>query len=348
MALATRAWDARAGSTPRSPRVARGSRVARARAIDPGRDVVVVTGALERVAQCVAARLRENEKSTRVRVVASLPAEAFEGVRNPKDARSTELWYPHENTLGLLREYGVELAREDAREYKRVERDATCVVFADETSKRLRASVEAFARARDAGAFPKLRRVVLLSRVGVERRDQDPFKFMNRKTFRGGAPLDDCVFAEEAIRARAAKKINPGGRADGWTYTIVRTGELRGNGPAGIAFGGDYGATLVDNAFDVRMQDIDVAPGDTMNGRDYTKRLSAAVFVNRMLTTSRYDVLNATYSIVSTGPVPRERRMGYDVAKGKSPPPLSDREVDEQLAPRGEDERVPGGAPVPT
>jgi len=332
----------------RSWRVARGSRVARTNAIEPGRDVVVVTGALERIAQCVAVRLRENEKSARVKVIASLPAEAFEGVQNPKDARSKELWYPHENTLGLLKEFGVELAREDAREYKRVEREATCIVFAEESSKRLRASVEAFARARDAGAFPKLRRVVLLSRVGVERRDKDPFKFMNRKTFRGGAPLDDCVFAEEQIRARAAKKINPGGRTDGWTYTIVRTGELRGNGPAGMAFGGDYGATLVDNAFDVRMQDIDVAPGDTMNGKDYTKRLSAAVFANRMLTTSRYDVLNATYSIVSTGPVPRERRMGYDVAKGRSPPPLSDREIDEQLAPRGEDERVPGGAPVPT
>jgi hypothetical protein len=41
--------------------------------------------------------------------------------------------------------------------------------------------------------------------------------------------------------------------------------------------------------------------------------------------------------------------MGYDVAKGKSPPPISDREIDEQLAPDdGEVERAPDAAPVPT
>ena len=223
------------------------------------------------------------------------------------------------------------------------------MIFAEESSKKLRECVETFCEAIDGGRFPKLRRVVLMSRIGVERRDVDPFKYMNRKTFRGGAPLDDCVACEDMIRRRAAKTVKPGGVADGWTFTIVRTGELRGNGPTSKVVQADYALTLVDNAFDVRMQDIDVDEGDKMPGGDFTKRLSAAVFANRTLTTSRYDVLNAAYSIVSTGPAPRERRKGYDVAKGKSPPPVSDREIDEALAPGDEDaERVPGAVPVPS
>ena len=83
---------------------------------------------------------------------------------------------------------------------------------------------------------------------------------------RGGAPLDDAWAAEEAVRARAAKNVNAGGKADGFTFTIVRTGELRGNGPTSVVYG-DYALTLVDNAFDVRMQDIDVED-DVLDGDD--------------------------------------------------------------------------------
>jgi len=324
----------------------RGARLANRALSDD--DTVIVTGALERLAQCAAVRLRENEKSAGARVVASLPREAFEGVKNPRDVRSKELVYPNAGTLDVLRDAGVEPIGEDEEAMRAVLREATCVVFAEETPKKLRATVEATMKRVDAGDAPRLRRVVLLSRVGVERRDAgDPWKYMNRKTFRGGAPLTDAWEAEEAVRARAAKTVKAGGVADGWTYTVVRTGELRGNGPTTVVYA-DYALTLVDNAFDVRMQDVEVKNGDTM-GPDYTKRLSAAAFANRMLTTSRYDVLNAEFSIISVGPVPRERRKGYDVAKGKSPPPVSDRDIDEQLAP-GDDadgERAPDAVPAP-
>ena len=341
-ASSRRARDAR--STPRRARVS-------PRALDAARDVVVVTGALERLAQTSAVELKRNEKSSDVRVVEALPREAFEGVRNPRDVRSTTLVYPHAKTLEMLDEQGVETAElgETLGGETATRERTTCVIFAEESSKKLKACVETFCEAIDGGRFPRLRRVVLMSRIGVERRDVDPFKYMNRKTFRGGAPLDDCVACEDMIRRRAAKTVKPGGVADGWTFTIVRTGELRGNGPTSKVVQADYALTLVDNAFDVRMQDIDIDEGDKMPGGDFTKRLSAAVFANRTLTTSRYDVLNAAYSIVSTGPAPRERRKGYDVAKGKSPPPVSDREIDEALAPGDEDaERVPGAVPVPS
>ena len=324
----------------------RGARLANRALSDD--DTVIVTGALERLAQCSAVRLRENEKSAGARVVASLPREAFEGVKNPRDVRSKELVYPNADALRALRAAGAEPIGEDEEAMRAALREATCVVFAEETPKKLRATVEATMKRVDAGDAPRLRRVVLLSRVGVERRDAgDPWKYMNRKTFRGGAPLTDAWEAEEAVRARAAKTVKAGGVADGWTYTVVRTGELRGNGPTTVVYA-DYALTLVDNAFDVRMQDVEVKNGDTM-GPDYTKRLSAAAFANRMLTTSRYDVLNAEFSIISVGPVPRERRKGYDVAKGKSPPPVSDRDIDEQLAP-GDDadgERAPDAVPAP-
>ena len=220
------------------------------------------------------------------------------------------------------------------------------IVFADENSKELRASVERWMTYIDRGEAKNVRRIVVVSRVGVERRSEEPWRYVNRKTFRGGAPLDDCFEAERAVRARAVAKVQTSGKQSGFTYTMVRVGELRGNGPTSVVYG-DYALTLVDNAFDVRMQDIAVERGDTF-GQEFTKRASAAAFANRMLTTSRYDVLNAAFSVVSVGPVPRERRMGYDVAKGRSPPPVSDREIDEALAPDdGDVETAPEGAPAP-
>ena len=202
--------------------------------------------------------------------------------------------------------------------------------------------------------MPKLRRVVVLSHIGVERRDVDPWKFMNRKTMvgtgviggkpqPGGAPLDRWVDAEELIKAT----LESCGGADKspWSYTIIRVGDLRGNGPTSVTYG-DAMLTLVDNAFDVRMQDIEMEEGDAFEG--FTKRLSVAVVMNRMLTTQSYRVINRTFSCISTGPVDRERRKGWDVAKGRSPPPIEDKVVDEELQPKEEEENVPAGAPVPT
>ena len=58
-------------------------------------------------------------------------------------------------------------------------------------------------------------------------------------------------------------------------------------------------------------------------------------------------VLNKEFSVISTGPVDRERRKGWDVARGKSPPPISDKTVDEELQPKEEEEEAPAGAPAP-
>jgi hypothetical protein len=82
--------------------------------------------------------------------------------------------------------------------------------------------------------YTKLKRVVVMSHIGVERRDVDPWKMMNRKLMLGtgviggkprpgGAPLDKWMDAEDAIRAAAtASEDVP------WTYTIVRV--ARGGG----------------------------------------------------------------------------------------------------------------------
>ena len=324
---------------------ARSTSSVRRRAIDDARDVVVVTGALERLAQTCAVALKEDDE--RRDICAWLPRRAFEGVKNPFDARATELKYPNENALKLMTNAGVGLANAEEEEVARAcARRATMIVFADENSKELRASVERWMTYIDRGEAKNVRRIVVVSRVGVERRSEEPWRYVNRKTFRGGAPLDDCFEAERAVRARAVAKVQTSGKQSGFTYTMVRVGELRGNGPTSVVYG-DYALTLVDNAFDVRMQDIAVERGDTF-GQEFTKRASAAAFANRMLTTSRYDVLNAAFSVVSVGPVPRERRMGYDVAKGRSPPPVSDREIDEALAPDdGDVETAPEGAPAP-
>lgn len=93
------------------------------------------------------------------------------------------------------------------------------------------------------------------------------------------------------------------------------------------------------------MQDIEIEEGDRFEG--YTKRQSVAAVMNRMLTTQSFKVLNKEFSVISTGPVDRERRKGWDVAKGKSPPPISDRTVDEELQPKEDEETAPRGAPAP-
>ena len=116
-------------STPRRARVS-------PRALDAARDVVVVTGALERLAQTSAVELKRNEKSSDVRVVAALPREAFEGVRNPRDVRSTTLVYPHAKTLEMLDEQGVETAElgETLGGETATRERTTCVIFAEESS----------------------------------------------------------------------------------------------------------------------------------------------------------------------------------------------------------------------
>ena len=157
---------------------------------------------------------------------------------------------------------------------------------------------------------------------------------------------DDMMMPDEdAVRDdQADSTAERDGEERAWTWTVVRVGDLRGNGPTSVTYG-DAMLTLVDNAFDVRMQDIVMEEGDRFEG--FAKRLSVAVVMNRMLTTNSFATRNKIYSLVSDGPVDRERRKGWDVAKGRSPPPIEDKVVDEELAPKEEEEAETQGAPVP-
>ena len=324
-------------------------------AVDPERDVILVSGCRERIAQCCVDQLSKNERSAGTAVKVTLPHDAYVGVKNPLNAMAKDLVYPDKpmiDCLGALD--AVECVDESTDEFKGCLKDCTGVILASEYAPTLLQTAEDLCDRIKAGAMPKLRRVIVLSHIGVERRDVDPWKLMNRKTMvgtgviggtprPGGAPLDRWLDAETLVKAT----LESCGGADEspWSYTIVRVGDLRGNGPTSVTYG-DAMLTLVDNAFDVRMQDIEMEEGDAFEG--FTKRQSVAVVLNRMLTTQSYRVINKTFSCISTGPVDRERRKGWDVAKGRSPPPIEDKVVDEELQPKEEEENVPAGAPVPT
>jgi len=319
--------------------------------VDPEKDVIFVLGCRERVAQCCVDQLSDNERSAGCQVRAPLPSSAYQGVKNPNDIRAKELLYPDRPMIEKLSALdAVECLDETGKDYAAALGAATGVILASEYAPTLLEDVRAFLANVAAGKLPKLKRVVVLSHIGVERRDVEPWKLMNRKLVLGtgviggvakpgGAPLDRWWDAEEAIRAAATASDDVA-----WTYTIVRVGDLRGNGPTSVTYG-DAMLALVDNAFDVRMQDIEIEEGDCFEG--YTKRQSVAAVMNRMLTTPSFRVLNKAFSVVSTGPVDRERRRGWDVAKGKSPPPISDKTVDEELQPKEEEETAPQGVPAP-
>jgi len=313
--------------------------------IDTKRDVILVLGCLDRTAQCSAEQLSMNEKSQGARVVSVFPAKAFEGIKNPLDAMAKELVYPNQKVIDAMNEIEyVEVVSDESKEFQNVLPNVTAIIIADEFAPNMLKSTENVTALIKENKLPKLKRVVALSHIGIDRRDQDPYKMMNRKVFRGGAILDRWSDAEELIKATSPKG-NP--LEVKWTYTIIRVGDLRGNGPCSVVYG-DAMLTLVDNAFDVRMQDVDMEPGDKFDG--FTKRLSAACVMNRMLTSSKVSVLNQTFSLISVGPVPRDRRKGYDVAKGRSPPPIRDEEIDEAVQPKREEEEQGSveGAPVPT
>ena len=350
------------------------ARLAPRAAVDPERDTILVTGCKERVAQCVVDQLSKNERSAGTSVVVCLPNSCYVGVRNPNNVMAKDLLYPDQpmiDCLGALD--AVECVDQSDAKYTEALASATGVILANEYAPDVLEETKSLLAAVAAGKCPNLKRVVLLSHIGVCRRDVDPWKFMNRKTKTGtgvigavpkdgGAPLDKWFEAENLVREAAGDfpiaddGSAPDGAGDGagvnsvdlapgaFTYTVVRVGDLRGNGPTSVTYG-DAMLTLVDNAFDVRMQDIEIEEGDAFEG--FTKRLSVAVTANRMLTSTQNRVLNKTFSLISTGPVDRERRKGWDVAKGRSPPPLEDSVVDEEIAPKEEEQGEAEGAPAP-
>ena len=169
---------------------------------------------------------------------------------------------------------------------------------------------------------------VLLSRVGINRKEKAPFKTQNepyqqRETVQIGQialPIGNAVgepiigtldgyeqseeFAKEIFGAE--------------NVTVVRSGELRGNGPLLLA---DLSARLVDNMYDVKFQDLYVFQGDSQQG--YTKRLNLAQTLVRVAENfsssanrdiSVLSVICKTVPIVGeqtlSQPTDRERRKG--------------------------------------
>ena len=191
---------------------------------------------------------------------------------------------------------------------------------------------------------------VLLSRVGINRKEKAPFKTQNepyqqRETVQIGQialPIGNAVgepiigtldgyeqseeFAKEIFGAE--------------NVTVVRSGELRGNGPLLLA---DLSARLVDNMYDVKFQDLYVFQGDSQQG--YTKRLNLAQTLVRVAENfsssanrdiSVLSVICKTVPIVGeqtlSQPTDRERRKGYDMSKGIAPSPIDINTVDSLLA----------------
>ncbi len=194
-------------------------------------------------------------------------------------------------------------------------------------------------------------RVVMLSRVGINRKDKVPFEEQNKPPKKlqevalglklptgenSGQPgtLDGFGNAEKILAAAAAKQ--------GFSAHIVRSGELRGNGPLLLA---DLSARLVDNLYDVKYQDLYFKKGD--EGQGYTKRLNLAATLLRMATVDSTPPADcAALSVVCemidpfgllgektlTEPTGVERRKGYDMAKGKAPAPIANEIIDDLIA----------------
>ena len=190
---------------------------------------------------------------------------------------------------------------------------------------------------------------VLLSRVGINRKSKAPFKTQNepyqqRETVQIGQialpignaigePTIGTLDGYEESEQRAKEIFGPE------NVTVVRSGELRGNGPLLLA---DLSARLVDNMYDVKFQDLYVFQGDSQQG--YTKRLNLAQILVRCAENpsssvrdiSVLSVVCKTVPIVGeqtvSEPTDRERRKGYDMSKGIAPPAIDIATVDALLA----------------
>lgn len=101
---------------------------------------------------------------------------------------------------------------------------------------------------KDACKVPR-KRIIMLSSIGVQRRDQMPFPILN-----ACGVLDAKAEGEAAIQAAAQR--------DGVSYTIIRPGQLFG-GPYDNNY---YLGTLFQLDKDAKTRDLDVAPGDTLIG----------------------------------------------------------------------------------
>ena len=101
---------------------------------------------------------------------------------------------------------------------------------------------------KDACKVPR-KRLIMLSSIGVQRRDQMPFPILN-----ACGVLDAKAEGEAAIQAAAEK--------DGFSFTIIRPGQLFG-GPYDNNY---YLGTLFQLDKDAQTQDVEFAVGDTLVG----------------------------------------------------------------------------------
>lgn len=93
------------------------------------------------------------------------------------------------------------------------------------------------------------KRIVMLSSIGVQRRDQMPFPVLN-----ACGVLDAKAQGEDSIQQAANR--------DGYSFTIIRPGQLFG-GPYDNNY---YLGTLFQLDKDAETQDVEVAVGDTLLG----------------------------------------------------------------------------------
>jgi len=111
-----------------------------------------------------------------------------------------------------------------------------------------------------ASAEEKRKRFVMMSSIGVQRRDQMPFPILN-----ACGVLDCKAAAEEAVKDDAT--------AGGYAYTVVRPGQLFG-GPYDNNY---YLGTLFQLDKDADTQDVEVAEGDTLVGDTLRSTLAEVI-----------------------------------------------------------------------
>jgi len=133
-----------------------------------------------------------------------------------------------------------------------------------------------------AAAGPNRKRFVMMSSIGVQRRDQMPFPILN-----ACGVLDAKAAGEAAIQADAAQA--------GYTYTVVRPGQLFG-GPYDNNF---YLGTLFELDKE-KPQDVQVALGDSLTGD--TLRSTLAEVIASILEGNR--ALDCDFSVVNVDGTP--------------------------------------------
>lgn len=138
---------------------------------------------------------------------------------------------------------------------------------------------------KDACKVPR-KRIIMISSIGVQRREQMPFPILNT------CGVLDAKAAGEAAIMEAAK-------SGGFSYTIVRPGQLFG-GPYDNNY---YLGTIAQLDKDANTQDIDVAVGDTLLGdtlRSTLAEITAQICVGNYARDMDFAVVNVKGEVPDT------------------------------------------------